>query len=77
LKHEKFTASTHVIYSYVFVIIAQKHLLPSTIWFLQKFRLVRMVGYHYMFLISKYFQLYPKLNEVVLISPNFDLGCWN
>jgi len=29
-----------------------------------------MVSYHYMFLILKYFEVYPNLNKVVSISPN-------
>jgi len=29
-----------------------------------------MVGYHYMFLILKCFEVYPNLNEVVSISLN-------
>jgi len=30
-----------------------------------------MVGYHYMFLIFTYLEVYPNLNELVSISPNF------
>jgi len=29
-----------------------------------------MVGYHYIFLIFKYFEVYPDLNEVVSVSSN-------
>jgi len=29
-----------------------------------------MVGYHYMLLNLKYFEVYPNFNEVVSISPN-------
>jgi len=29
-----------------------------------------MVSYHCLFLILKYFEVYPNLNEVVSISPN-------
>jgi len=31
-----------------------------------------MVGYHYMFIILKYFKVYPNLNEVVSISPSLE-----
>ena len=42
LKHEHFTVSTHIIYSSIFVIIAEKHMPASTIWCLQKLGLVRL-----------------------------------
>jgi len=50
-KHK--TVSTHIIYSSIFVIIAEKHASVNDSC-LQKLGLVKM-GYHYMFLILKYF----------------------
>jgi len=71
LKHENVTVSAYIFYSYIFVAIAEKHLPASPISCSQKLGLVRMVGYHHMFLILLYFEVYPNLNEVVSISPNF------
>jgi len=36
LNHENFTVSTYVFYSYIFVVIAKKHLPTSPIWCSQK-----------------------------------------
>jgi len=35
VKHENIRVSIHVIYSYILIFIAQKHLTSSTIWCLQ------------------------------------------
>jgi len=29
-----------------------------------------MVGFHYMFLILQYFEVYPNFNEIVSVKPN-------
>jgi len=68
----KTSVSTHIFcsYIYIFVVKAKKHSPASPVWCSQELGLVRMVDYHYRFLIFKYFKVYPNLNEVVSISPN-------
>jgi len=55
--------------SYGYILIV--HFTISTIWGLQKLRLVGMVSYHYTFLIFKYMFLTPpkNCNEVVSVGP--------
>jgi len=70
VKHENFAVSTHIIYSEIFVVTTDKHSAASPIRCSQKLGLVRMVGYHYKFIILQYFEFYPNLNEVGSVNAN-------
>jgi len=70
LKQENVTVSTHIIYNYIFVVTAAKHLPASTIWCPQKLRVARMVGYYCMFLscnISKFTQFWMRFYQLTQI----------
>jgi len=73
-KHGNVTVSTHIIYNYILIAMAQKHFTASKILYLQKLRIVGIVGYHLRVPNFKIFSTLPKF-WVVGIYPNvYDIG---